>query len=227
MVEIAGHPLLGQELALRGGAGLHKLLLPEPLRYVEDLDYARTTRGPIGPILDAIREIAGDLALHVNTDVGTLPRVRLRGHPESGSGPMRMRIEIDTYETTPARPHRRLAYRVDSPWWSGRADVLTFQPEELVAAKLRTLLRRERGRDLFDVWVGLTRLGLDPGDVRECFAPDGPDGDTVRRARRMLERRPGDAGFRADVLPLLVDPLVDYDIDAAATLVLDMLLTGC
>ncbi len=33
MVEIANHELLGPELAFRGGACLHKLHLPQPLRY--------------------------------------------------------------------------------------------------------------------------------------------------------------------------------------------------
>ena len=32
---------------------LHKIVLPEPLRYSEDLDYVRATHGPIGPLLGA------------------------------------------------------------------------------------------------------------------------------------------------------------------------------
>jgi predicted nucleotidyltransferase component of viral defense system len=43
MIEIANDDLLGPELAMRGGTCLHKLYLPEPLRYSEDLDYVRTT----------------------------------------------------------------------------------------------------------------------------------------------------------------------------------------
>ncbi len=50
IVEIANHPLLGDELVFRGGTCLHKVVLPEPLRYSEDLDYVRATHGPIGPI---------------------------------------------------------------------------------------------------------------------------------------------------------------------------------
>jgi len=37
IVEIAGHDLLGAELAFRGGTCLNKLHLPRPLRYSEDL----------------------------------------------------------------------------------------------------------------------------------------------------------------------------------------------
>lgn len=116
IVEIANHPLLGEELVFRGGTCLHKVVLPEPLRYSEDLDYVRASRGPIGPILDAIREIADGLGMDVNTDVGSFPKARLRAPFESGVGLMRVKIEINTYETSPARPHHRAPYRVKSAW---------------------------------------------------------------------------------------------------------------
>lgn len=79
---------------------------------------------------------------------------------QSGAGLMRVKIEINTYETSPARPHRRATYGVESGWWSGSGEVLTFQPEELVATKLRALFQRKKGRDLFDLWLALTVLGL-------------------------------------------------------------------
>ncbi len=44
MIEIAGDDVLGPELVMRGGTCLHKLHLPTPLRYSEDLDYVRSTR---------------------------------------------------------------------------------------------------------------------------------------------------------------------------------------
>jgi predicted nucleotidyltransferase component of viral defense system len=41
IIEIAHHPLLGQELVFRGGTCFHKLWLDRPWRYSEDLDYVR------------------------------------------------------------------------------------------------------------------------------------------------------------------------------------------
>jgi hypothetical protein len=55
IVEIAGHELLCAELAFRGGTCLHKLHLPQPLRYSEDLDYVRSTHSGIKPYLTALR----------------------------------------------------------------------------------------------------------------------------------------------------------------------------
>jgi hypothetical protein len=224
IVEIANHPLLGNELVFRGGTCLHKLVLPEPLRYSEDLDYVRASRGPIGALLDAIRDIADRIGMDVNTDVSTFPKARLRGPFESGSGRMRIKIEINTYETSPARPHRRTPFAVDSPWWTGSADVLTFQPEELVATKLRALFQRRKGRDLFDLWLALTGLGLDPGEIVACFAPYRPDGYSAERAREGLAAHLADPAFRADVVPLLRVMPDEYDIDAAGALVRDALL---
>jgi predicted nucleotidyltransferase component of viral defense system len=224
IVEIANHPLLGEELVFRGGTCLHKVVLPEPLRYSEDLDYVRATHGPIGPLLDAIREIADGLGMDVNTDVGSYPKARLRAPFETGSGLMRVKIEINTYEISPARPHRRATYEVESGWWSGSAGVLTFQPEELVATKLRALFQRKKGRDLFDLWLALTVLGLDPAEIVACFGPYRPDGYTAERARQGLEEHIGDPGFRSDLLPLLREIPEDYDVDAAAQRVADALL---
>ncbi len=224
IVETANHPVLGEELVFRGGTCLHKIVLPGPLRYSEDLDYVRATHGPIGPLLDAIREIADRLGMNVNTDVGSYPKARLRAPFESGAGLMRVKIEINTYETSPARPHRRATYGVESGWWSGTADVLTFQPEELVATKLRALFQRKKGRDLFDLWLALTVLGLDPAEIVACFDPYRPEGYTAARARQGLEEHVGDPGFRADLVPLLGEVPKGYDLDIAASLIAGSLI---
>lgn len=225
VVEIATDPVLGDELVFRGGTCLHKLVLPRPLRYSEDLDYVRASHGPIGPLLDAIRGIADRLGMDVNTDVGSFPKVRLRAAFESGVGLMRVKVEINTYETSPARPLRKVAYDVESPWWSGSADVLTFQPEELVATKLRALFQRKKGRDLFDLWLALTVLGLDPAEIVACFGPYRPDGYTAERARQGLDEHLTDRAFRNDLTAMLRETPAGYDIDAAGAIVREQLLT--
>lgn len=225
IVEIANDATLGDELALRGGTGLHKLVLAEPLRFSGGLDYVRVTHGPIGAILDAIRQIGGRLGLTANTDVGTYPKVRLRAPFESGSGPMRIKVQINTYETSPAQPLRRVEHSVDSPWWSGAARVLTFSEEELAAMKLRALFQRRKGRDLFDLWLALTLLELDPAEVVACFGPHRPKGYTAERARQGLYRRLADRSFRRDLLPLLRHVPEGWEIDIAAALVRDELLS--
>ena len=53
MIEIANDPLLGEELVLRGDTAFHKLFLPKPYRYSEDLDFVRTGAGGIGEVRKA------------------------------------------------------------------------------------------------------------------------------------------------------------------------------
>ena len=61
MVEIANDPLLGRELVLRGGTAFHKLFLPKPYRYSEDLDFVRTTGGGIGEVMKRLTSLGSDL----------------------------------------------------------------------------------------------------------------------------------------------------------------------
>ena len=223
LCEIATHPVLGEELALRGGTCLHKLHLARPRRYSEDLDYVRATHGPIGPLLDALREVALAVGMDAATDVGQYPKFFFRSTFESGSGRLQIKVEINTYETSPARPHTRRPHHVASPWWSGAAEVLTFAPADLIATKLRALYQRRKGRDLFDLWLALTEMGLEPDEILACFAPYRPDGYTTATAVANLQEHVAHAGFRGDLVQLVGED-TGFDVDAAAALVTDELL---
>lgn len=223
MCEIANGPILGQELALRGGTCFHKLHMSEPLRYSEDLDYVRTTHGPIGPVLDELRAVAAFVGMRASTDIGQHPKVFLRSEFESGRGPMRIKVEMNTHETSPARPHLRIPYEVESPWWSGEAEVLTFEPAELMATKLRAMYQRRKGRDLFDLWLAVTRLGLDPDDILACLGPYRPESYTAVTAIANLEAHLEHRAFRDDLVDLVAAD-TDFDIEEAAAVVTDRLL---
>ena len=223
LCEIASHPILGDELAFRGGTCLHKVHLPHTLRYSEDLDYVRVTHGPIGPLLDALRDIAETVGMEAATDVSQFPKFFFRSTYASGAGRLQVKVEINTYETSPARPHIRLPHHVKSPWWSGSAEVLTFQPAELIATKLRALYQRRKGRDLFDLWLALTQMKLEPDEILACLGPYRPDGYTTATAVANLEEHVADPGFRTDLLQLMGDE-VGFDVDEAAALVIESLL---
>jgi hypothetical protein len=223
ILDIAAHPVLGQELVFRGGTCLHKLHLSEPLRYSEDLDYVRATNTPIGPILDALRQVGTVAGFEVATDVGQHPKVRYRSRFDSGAR-LRLKVEINTHETSPARPFIRLPYQVASSWWAGTGDVLTFTPAELVATKLRALHQRRKGRDLFDLWIALTLLHLEPSDILACFEPYRPSGYTRKAALTTFAEHIGHPGFRNDISLLTTATPDGYDIDTAAALIRSDLL---
>lgn len=118
-----------------------------------------------------------------------------------------------------------MPHGVDSPWWSGHGDIVTFTPAELVSTKIRALFQRKKGRDLFDLWLALTELNLDPADILEAYPTYAPPGLTANRAIADLQAKVLDPAFRTDIAPLIDPWPSEYDIDAAGRLVTDLLLS--
>ncbi len=216
IVEIANDDYLGDELVFRGGTCLHKLHAPEPLRYSEDLDYVRSTGGGIRELTRAVTRIGDRLGMEVRTRIAEHPKVFLRAPYETGGGQMRVKVEVNTFERSPANPPIRIPFHIESSWHSGSAEVLTFTLDEVVATKIRALFQRSKGRDLFDLWLALTQLGVTPSAIVETFAPYRPDGYTRRRAELNLREKLTRPAFREDIRALVTAWPEGYDIDTAA-----------
>ena len=46
----------------------------------------------------------------------------------------------------------RVPFAVNSSWFKGACEVLTYELAELTGTKLRAVYQRRKGRDLFDLW---------------------------------------------------------------------------
>ncbi len=216
IVEIARHPLLGQELVFRGGTCLHQLWMDRPWRYSEDLDFVRRTAGGVGEILDAIRDIADIVGFDkVQTDVRRHPKARLDSTFLGGQR-MRIKIEMNTYERSPAEPLTTRPLSIDSPWFGGEADVVTFTLEELVATKIRALYQRRKGRDLFDMWLAVEEANVTPEAIADCFGPYRPDGWEPYLAMDNLDAKLDDERFTSDLDGLITEWPESYSIEAGA-----------
>lgn len=172
LVDIFNDDLLSTELRFRGGTALNKLHFPEPLRYSEDIDLVRTTSGPIGPILDQLRVVLEPWLGRAQFDQSPVaPKFRFRVEAEDGSDvPIRLKVEINTREIEAYDPPHMLLLRVDNPWFAGEAPIPTFSREEMLATKLRALLQRDKGRDLYDLSHALNAFkGLDVDRVTDLF----------------------------------------------------------
>ena len=224
IIELANDDYLGYELVFRGGTCLHKLHAPKPLRYSEDLDYVRNTAGGIRELTRAVTQIGKRLGMEVRTRIGEHPKVFLRAPYETGVGQMRIKIEVN-FERSPARPPIRIPYRVESSGFTGGADVLTFALDEVVATKIRALFQRSKGRDLFDLWLALTRLGVPASSVVEAFSAYRPEGYTRHRAELNLREKAKRSAYREDIRPLVTTWPEGYDIEAATELVIADVLT--
>jgi predicted nucleotidyltransferase component of viral defense system len=226
MVEIANDDLLGDELALRGGTCLHKLHLQTPLRYSEDLDYVRRSKSGVGPVLDAIREVATRLGLEAHgTDLrGQMAHSSFDAEPTSGVGRIRVKVEVNIAETAALLPRLALPLAVESPWWKGRAEISTFAVEELMGTKLRALYQRNKGRDLFDLWLVLTSLDPDERAIVSAFHHYmGPDAFTFPELSLNLSAKLDDRDFTADLNPLVRNLPDGYMPASAADLIMERL----
>lgn len=221
LVEIFNDPFLKEQLRFRGGTALNKLHFPKPLRYSEDIDLVRTSHGPIGPILDALRRILEPWMGHANFEQSQVaPKLRFRIAPEDKSPTIRVKVEINTAETTAYEPPIESPFEVKNPWFTGRADIPTFAREEMLATKLRALLQRDKGRDLIDLSHAKAAFGnLDAGKVVACLRKYLKASDqAISRAEaeeRMFDKLENRA-FMADVRPLLsADEAEKFDDKAA------------
>lgn len=133
LVEMFSSPAVAQAVAFRGGIALHKLFFAQPGRYSEDLDLVQLEAGAIGPILDAIRAVLDPWLGEPGRKQGhgrvtMLYRFETTGRPVQR---MRLKIEINTREHFSLFGIQHREVLVDSPWFSGRAEVSTYQIEEL------------------------------------------------------------------------------------------------
>ena len=228
LIEIFQEPTLSKTLALRGGTALNKLYLPAPERYSEDIDLVQGTAGSIGPILDALRSRL-DPVLGTPRRENNPENVTLRYRMESEIPPvvpLRLKIEINTREHfavfgVVARP-----FAVRSPWFEAQADVQTFTLEELLATKLRALYQRRKGRDLFDLWMGLETKAVNPQRIIRAFARY-LQAEGTRLTRGMFEKnlaaKVASRPFNEDLRPLLAAP-ARYDTHKAARMVTEKLI---
>ncbi|PID63963.1 MAG: hypothetical protein CSB44_00390 [Gammaproteobacteria bacterium] len=217
LVDIFDHDLLGSALRFRGGTALNKIIFPRPLRYSEDIDLVRTEAGLIGPILDAMREVLEPwLGQGSYASSQVAPKLRFRVPAEDDpDAQIRLKIEINIREIQAFDTPQTVDYYVDNPWFSGNARIATFSAEELMATKLRALLQRDKGRDLFDLDHALGTLpDLDIERVVSLFGRYlDAQGQTIGRPeaeKRMLAKyaRPNlFSDIRAFLTPDLADSL--------------------
>jgi predicted nucleotidyltransferase component of viral defense system len=210
IVAVFSAPLLSAELRFRGGTALNKLHFVVPMRYSEDLDLVRTANGPIGPILDGIRGVLEPWLGRAQFDQSPVaPKLRFRvdAEDQTAAAPIRLKVEINTREITAFDPPHAIPFRVENPWFTGAVDVPTFSREEMLATKLRALLQRDKGRDLFDLAHALDEFkGLDAARLVACFgAYLEQSGQALTRAQaqeRMFAKL-ANPRFLTDMRPLL------------------------
>ena len=165
-------PQLAQTLVFKGGTALRKCYFPD-YRFSADLDFTLSTPLSLselrGEIEAACLEIGEETGLRFSpTDFRTVRDVPGEEAHQAriayigplgrlGGSPPRIKLDLTIYETLVLPAERRTVHHPYSD--AGRLDltVSVYALEEMLAEKLRAMLRRARARDLYDVWQLLTR----------------------------------------------------------------------
>ena len=171
LIDLFSNKLIAESLAFRGGTALHKLFLKPPSRYSEDIDLVQIKAGPIGPVMGAIRETLDPLLGTPNRDQseGTVTLTYRAESEIPPVVPMRLKVEINTREHFTVLGYQEYPYSIESRWYSGACRLKTYTLDELLGTKLRALYQRRKGRDLFDIWLGLTQGKASPKSIVQTF----------------------------------------------------------
>ncbi|MFO7728276.1 MAG: nucleotidyl transferase AbiEii/AbiGii toxin family protein [Desulfonatronovibrio sp.] len=229
LVEIFNHPALADNLAFRGGTALYKLHLPA-VRYSEDIDLVQVEAGPIGSLMDGVRDALSPW-LGVPAWKQTRGRVTFKYRFISEDGvPLNLKVEINSREHFSVYGFSKRPLFLESSWHSGESEILTYELEELLATKFRALYQRKKGRDLFDLWHALSSGSgkTDTNRIVHAFQKYmNHSGQFVTRAmfEQNMYQKFLDPQFAKDIHPLL-KPDISWDYNQAYKYVMDNLIAG-
>ena len=103
-------------------------------------------------------------------------------------------------------------------WFKENCEITTYTLEELLATKLRALYQRRKGRDFFDLWLGVTEE--DKADAeriihifKHYMENEGQTVDSMNYEKNLQEKMKH-RGFLSDIDPLLPADTT-YDIEMA------------
>jgi predicted nucleotidyltransferase component of viral defense system len=184
--------------------------------------------GAIGVVLKEIRRLIDPLLGNPTRDLRE-SSVVLNYRFSSEIPPvvrLRLKIEINTREHFSIMGIEKRPFSVKSDWFSGTCELSTYSLEELLATKLRALYQRRKGRDLFDLWIGLTEGHADNEAIVRVFQRYMEAGEhhvTQEEFRENFRDKMKNRNFLRDTEGLL-RPGITYDPQEAFRLVENRLI---
>lgn len=116
---------------------------------------------------------------------------------------------------------------MDSAWFKGETNIITYEMDELMATKLRALYQRRKGRDLFDLWYVTDRNLINLNRVFDIFSKYCTYNDvkvTGAEFLKNLELKKDHRDFHMDMSVLLPSKL-HWDFDEAYQFVVDNVIS--
>ena len=217
LVDLYNDPHIKDALVFRGGTALNKLFINPPSRYSEDIDFVQKNADPIGQTINAIREVLkpwlGDPKWKITQRSAKL----IYKYESINKSASKLKIEINTTEHFQVLPLKKVPFSMDSDWFKGTADIITYEMDELMATKLRALYQRRKGRDLFDIWYVATNELINLNRVFDIFAKYCAYNDVqISREEfiKNLEQKKDNRDFHVD-MSLLLPSKLHWNFDEA------------
>ena len=174
-------------------------------KYSEDIDLVQIKEGPIKPILKKIGEVIDffeeDRVVKQKANNNTiLYRFSSEYNPENR---LRLKIEINCREHFNVFGWERVPFGMNSDWFCGEAVLTTYDPNELLATKLRAFYQRKKGRDLFDLHYSGQNLDLDYDKIIHSYQ---------EYMRFVVKKPPTKKQFLLNIKEKMQDPYFSEDI---------------
>lgn len=203
------------QVAMRGGTVLHKAHLAPACRYSEDIDLVLTGDRPathikraltrvLKPLLgQPVESVMTDIQLTVRNLVAKSKIIRstCTYDPTSNDAALaHLKVEVNTNENKSFFPLVPVKVLVPTAEGGTREiDVVSYDLDEMLGTKLRALLQREHGRDLFDIvraWDASQQAGagsaVNPARVGDAFRfymrQEGSTFDAVNIQKELARR---------------------------------------
>ncbi len=227
LVDLYNDPHIKDALVFRGGTALNKLFINPPSRYSEDIDFVQKNADPIGQTINAIREVLkpwlGDPKWKITQRSAKL----IYKYESINKSASKLKIEINTTEHFQVLPLKKVPFSMDSDWFKGTADIITYEMDELMATKLRALYQRRKGRDLFDIWYVTTNELINLNRVFDIFAKYCAYNDVqISREEfiKNLEQKKDNRDFHVD-MSLLLPSKLHWNFEEAYQFVVDNVIS--
>lgn len=206
LVCLYNDPKIRENLVFRGDTALNKLYLNPPARYSEDIDFVQLRPEPIGNTINVIRELLKPWLGEPKRKITERSAKLVYYYQDVAGLPAKLKIEINTTEHFQVLPPRIESFAIESEWFKGNAEIVTYELEELIATKIRALYQRRKGRDLFDLWYVFNQGLVDTNRVVHIFQKYcAHDGLVISRElfQKNLETKRLNKDFQIDMNVLL------------------------
>jgi predicted nucleotidyltransferase component of viral defense system len=227
LVDLYNEPYIKDALVFRGGTALNKIFLRPPARYSEDIDFVQKRPESIGKTIDAIRELLNPWLGDPKWKITQRSAKLIYKYESINKLPTKLKIEINTTEHFQVLPLHLEKLDVQSEWFNGSADIVTYEIDELMATKLRALYQRRKGRDLFDVWYVAKQKLINLDRVFKIFSKYCTNDNTNIRGDEFFKNlalKKSHPDFQSDMTALLPIEL-NWNFEEAYQFVVDHVIS--